>query len=312
MPHRINFTDFDELFRPGTGEENNISGLLHHHFDLELSPEPDFLFYSVFGREKPQHAHPRFNHCIKIWCSGENFRPDFTQCDYALSSDYLDDEPRHLRLPFYAWYLYYHGPGRRLVKGPDYDASAVLKSKTRFCNFVYSNPLAKTRIDFLRRLSKYKQVDSGGNVLNNVGRRVTNKLDFMTPYKFTIAFENSSWPGYTTEKLVEPMLVDSLPIYWGNPLVGREFNSLSIVNCHDYPTLDDVVERVVQLDRDDDAYVSMLRQPWFADDVENEWCRPDYAVPFFRRVFASKPHSHPKWAGVPPLNFFWKPRVVYS
>ena len=309
-PDRINFTDFDKLFRPGVGKENNISGLLCPHFDLELSPEPDFLFYSVFGQ---QHAHPRFNHCIKIWCSGENFRPDFTQCDYALSSDYLNDEPRHLRLPFYAWYLYYNGTGQKLVKGPpSYDVDSILKSKTRFCNFIYSNPLAKTRIDFFRRLSKYKQVDSGGRVLNNMGQCPSSKLDFIAPYKFTMAFENSSWPGYVTEKLVEPMLVNSLPIYWGNPVVGRDFNPLSFVNCHDYPTLDDAVERVIQLDRDDYAYVNMLHQPWFINNVENEWCQRDYMVPFFRRVFANKPHSRPKWAGVPPLNFFWRPRVAYS
>ena len=38
----------------------------------------------------------------------------------------------------------------------------------------------------------------------------------------TIAFENSSFPGYTTEKIFEPMLEGSIPIYWGNPRVDED------------------------------------------------------------------------------------------
>ena len=62
-----------------------------------------------------------------------------------------------------------------------------------------------------------------GRVLNTLGHRVADKQAFLRDYKFTIAFENESHPGYTTEKIVEPMLADSIPIYWGDPLVGTDF-----------------------------------------------------------------------------------------
>jgi len=303
--HRINFVDFHTSFNV---EHNSILGCLRPYFDLELSNEPEFLFYSVWGFK---HHHPRFHHCIKIWCTEENFRPDFTKCDYALSFDHLTNEPRHLRLPLYVRYLYHHqeGTGKGLVKSLDYNPISILRSKTRFCNFIYSNPQAKTRIAFFLKLSKYKHVDSGGAVLNNLNHRPENKLEFITPYKFTIAFENASWPGYVTEKLVEPMLVDSLPIYWGNPLIDREFNARSFVNCHDYQTLDEAVEQIIHLDQDNDAYLDKLRQPWFTDNVKNEYCKTDYLVPFFTRVFANKPHSQPKWARVIPRNFWDNPQT---
>src|SRR5207249_8371440 len=48
------------------------------------------------------------------------------------------------------------------------------------------------------------------------------KRAFISQYKFTIAFENSSYPGYHTEKILDPMMVDSLPIYWGNPCIRSE------------------------------------------------------------------------------------------
>jgi hypothetical protein len=300
MPfHRINFVDFHPLFSPSG---NSMIACLRPHFDIELSNEPEFLFYSVFGTT---HTRPQFNHCIKIWCTEENFRPNFTKCDYALTFDHLDNDPRHLRLPLYVRYLFHHwqNTGRELIKPPDFNPSAILASKTKFCNFVYSNANAKTRIEFFHKLSKYKKVDSGGAVLNNLKHRPSNKLEFIQPYKFTIAFENSSWPGYVTEKLVEPMLMDSIPIYWGSPTVGHEFNSRSFINCHDHLSLDEAVKQVILLDNDDEAYLAKIREPWFPDNVANKYCQPDYLIPFFTKVFAEKPHSHPKWKNTVPLNF---------
>ena len=304
-PHRINFIDFHGLFSPCG---NSMIEGLRPYFDLELSSEPEFLFYSVFGTG---HTRSQFNHCIKIWCTEENFRPDFTKCDYALTFDHLDNEPRHLRLPLYVRYLFHHhqDTGRGLIKSPDFNPSRVLEAKTGFCNFIYSNANAKTRIEFFHKLSKYKKVDSGGTVLNNLNYRPPNKLEFIKAYKFTIAFENSSWPGYVTEKLVEPMLMDSMPIYWGSPSVGHEFNSRSFINCHDYASLDDVIEQVVHLDKNDDAYLAKMKEPWFPVNVTNSYCQPDYLVPFFTKVFAEKPHSLPKWKNTKPTAW-WTERLI--
>ena len=89
------------------------------------------------------------------------------------------------------------------------------------------------RNDFFRRLSRYRPVDSGGRVLNTLGHRVADKQAFLRDYKFTIAFENESHPGYTTEKIVEPMLAASIPIYWGDPEVARHFDMDGIIACRD-------------------------------------------------------------------------------
>ena len=76
MPaHQVNFVDFHESFSP---KSNSLLNSLLPYFDLKLSDKPDFLFYSVFGFN---HTDPRFNRCIKIWCTEENFRPDFTRCE---------------------------------------------------------------------------------------------------------------------------------------------------------------------------------------------------------------------------------------
>ena len=38
--------------------------------------------------------------------------------------------------------------------------------------------------------------------------------------------------GYTTEKIFEPMIAQSIPIYWGNPRIGEDFNEKSFINCN--------------------------------------------------------------------------------
>lgn len=258
-------------------EKDYFYNVLKGRFSLEISSRPEYLFYSVFGHA---HATRRFDGCVKIFYTGENVRPDMDACDFALSFDHLQ-HPRHLRFPLYVCYQLNHD----LAKSLPLPESLAARS---FCNFVYTNGRPQERIAFFRALSAYKRVDSGGGLLNNIGRKVDDKISFLRQYKFTIAFENSSYPGYTTEKLVQPMVACSLPIYWGNPRVGDDFNRESFLVA-DSADFGGVIEKIVALDRDDAAYLEMLSRPWFPGGVRNEYCQPGYIVPFFERVFEARP-----------------------
>ena len=212
-----------------------------------------------------RHDHRR-HAGVRIFFTGENVAPDWHSTDWAFTFEHTD-HPRHFRLPH--WALYFDPA--RLVRPPDHDPDAVLSRKTRFCAFLASNPLGRERNDFFRRLSRYKPVDSGGKVLNTLGHRVADKRAFLADYKFTIAFENESHPGYTTEKIVEPMLVNSIPIYWGDPCVGRDFDTRSFLSVHDQGpltrrSLDDLVDRVVAVDRDPTLHAALLARPWLRDN----------------------------------------------
>ena len=101
-------------------------------------------------------------------------------------------------------------------------------------------------------------MDCGGKVRNNIGYLVPDKIAFLMDYKFNIAFENESYPGYTTEKLPESFIGNTVPIYWGNPLIDKEFNAGAFINAHEFRNLDQVVEFVVELDRNDLLYRKYL------------------------------------------------------
>jgi hypothetical protein len=257
---KINFTDFWKEF---IKTDNIFWNLLSKKYDLELSDNPDILFYSYFGYEFRKYK------CLKVFFQGENFRPNFRECDFSFSFDYTPGNSRNLRLPLY--YFYDDVNKLTLPKDPEKIAS----EKTKFCAFIVSNKFSAKRINFFKKLSKYKKVDSGGATCNNIGHRVDNKIEFIKQYKFTLAFENSSFPGYTTEKIFEPMLVSSVPIYWGNPLVYKDFNTKSFINYNDYKNDEEVIAKIIEIDKNPDLYYEMLKQPYFTDNKINEFVKDE-------------------------------------
>ena len=248
---RLRFVGFWDGFDP---HDNFFTRLLAPRWRIDQDADPDFILYTTVGARRRDWL--RYD-CTRIFFTGENVGPDWLNCDWAFTFRH-DPHPRHRRLPL--WVLYADAAG--LVKPAAIDAEAILAGKDRFCAFVVSNPLCRTRNDFFQKLSRYRRVDSGGKLFNNVGGRVADKRAFLAGCRFTIAFENESSPGYTTEKVVEPMLVDSIPIYWGDPLVGRDFDTTSFLSAHDSPSLDDLVERVVAVDRDPALCARLLERPW--------------------------------------------------
>ena len=266
---KIDFTDF---WRDFDKMDNYFYHLLSEKYQLEISEEPDFLIYCTKGT-----AHRRYS-CIKIFYTGENIRPDFWECDFAFSFDY-SESGKNYRLPLYALY---DDAEKILLKPPVAD---ILRSKTNFCNFIYSNSKAKERIRFFNLLNDYKKVDSGGSVLNNIGYNVQNKREFIRSYKFTISFENESYPGYLTEKIFEPMLEWSLPIYWGDPLVANEFNSKSFINVREYNSFEDVVRRIIQIDNSNELYSDYLKEPYFFNNEMPKNIRKENILRQFDLIF---------------------------
>ncbi len=273
MKVKLAFSDFWVGFKP---HYNWFYLFLQKHFEVELSDYPDFLIYSAYGNRHLTYK------CTKIFYTGENVRPDFNFCDYALTFDFLN-HPRHLRLPLYA--AIYGMEPEKLLENKLIDIEQFLDIKKEFCAMVVSQANSQKRIEFFHKLSKYKKVHSGGKVLNNVGGPVRNKLQFISEFKFTFAFENSSYPGYVTEKVYEPMFVNSIPIYWGSPSVHLDFNPKSFVNYHDYNNDDEVIERIIDLDQDKYKMAELLNESWFTDNQLNKYCDRERLRLFFETIF---------------------------
>jgi len=279
---RIKFVDFYPNFNP---QKVSIWQPLWRHYDVQLSDEPEWLVYSVFGNE-----HLNYNNCVKIFFTGENQAPDFNLCDYALGFEHMQFGDRYLRFPL--WVMYPQDTQPMLHK----HEQPSLAAKSGFCSFVVSNANSSAeRETFFDLLSRYKTVNSGGRWRNNVGGPVADKLEFQSRHKFSIAFENTSHPGYTTEKLAQSFAAQTVPIYWGDPLVADVFNPDAFVNCHDFASWDEVIDRIRQIDNNDALWLQMVSTPALRDpqlvertmaDVEAFLCHIFDQTPLDARRFS--------------------------
>ncbi len=268
---KINFVDFWGDFDK---TNNYFYNLLKQNFNIEISNNPDFLFYSVFG-----NSHLSYK-CTRIFFTGENIGPNYNNCDYSMCHDYLNDN-RHYRLP-----LYILNGGYYELVDKKIDDSLLNR---KFCNFIVSNGSSLVRNNFFSNLCKYKMVDSGGRFMNNIGYAVDDKLKFQSDYKFSIAFENDAYrpnrDGYTTEKIMQPMLANSIPIYWGNTLIDKEFNNKSFINYHDFKSEDEMIEYIIFLDNNDEEYMKVMREPWLIDNKVLEGLKEENIKKFLYNIF---------------------------
>jgi hypothetical protein len=172
----------------------------------------------------------------RVFLTGENATPLMDHCEWALAFDYEADigHERYMRYPLYVWG---NGGGsilhRLAARQPETPEERL--ARPHFCAFIYGNKRAKLRRWLFRVLSLYRKVDAPGRVQRNcapIGNSLADKLAFLKDRRFTIAFENSSASGYTTEKIVDAMLAGSVPIYWGNPRVAEDFDERCFINWH--------------------------------------------------------------------------------
>lgn len=254
---KIGFTDMWPSFGIG---DYDITRILSEKFCLELSSRPDILFCGQFGEE-----HKKYGNCKKVLWITEPWELHLDDYDYAFGFPYVEREG-YLRYNTYA-------PRSNLIQCRDAFADEALAHR-KFCNFIYSQDAfgegARLRKEFCLALEKYRHVDCPGKVLNNMAsdclaprfakNQWESKMDFIKQYKFTIAFENHSIPGYSTEKLWQAFCAGSVPIYWGNPCVLQEVNAESFINCNDYGNdFEAVINRIREVDENDELYMSMLR-----------------------------------------------------
>lgn len=57
------------------------------------------------------------------------------------------------------------------------------------------------------------------------------KSDGLAPYRYSIVIENVREKNYFSEKLVDAVLCETVPIYWGCPNIGDFFNTEGMILC---------------------------------------------------------------------------------
>jgi hypothetical protein len=272
-PIRLGFVDTfkaAELF---------FTDLLSKHYEVIRDDDnPEYLIFGDFG---DRHWSYNPKQVRKIYYTGENRRPNYWTYDFAITFDHVNS-PNHFRLPLYIIDMWSMVKIDKVLDRFDYlcnrkiDVEEEMRLKTDFCSFVVSNPNYQPRNHFFEMLSRYKKVDSGGKYQNNIGRElpsddIRNKLEFLRSRKFNICFENGVYPGYVTEKIVNAFAANTIPIYFGDPLITREFNPKAFVHIPLHPNgFNHYMDMVISLDQNDELYKQKLSEPVFHNDIPND------------------------------------------
>ncbi|XP_036146861.1 alpha-(1,3)-fucosyltransferase 10 isoform X2 [Monomorium pharaonis] len=124
---------------------------------------------------------------------------------------------------------------------------------------------------YILELIKHIRIDSYGACLNNakLNDKLRNNyldilndhefLSFVARYKFTIAFENAICDDYITEKLWRPLIVGSVPIYYGSPSFKDWLpNNKSAISISDFDGPIQLANFLHNLLKNDSAYEEYL------------------------------------------------------
>lgn len=239
--------------------------------------DADLLVYSDFGER-----HWEFKG-MKVYLTGENMLPDFDQCDLAYTPAEMPGDDRAVRLPYFAQVLPELGT---LVRPADHDPRAAI-DRAEFACFVASNPRGAVRNRFFKALHRRRPVVSAGRHFNTTGVPLADKMALLRRFRFNLAFENSRSPGYVTEKLVEPLLTGTIPVYWGAPDVAREFNPGCMIDVSTFPSHEAAIERLLEVDADETARLRLLAAPPFVGNREPACLSDEHLVGPLLRLIGS-------------------------
>ncbi len=68
-------------------------------------------------------------------------------------------------------------------------------------------------------------------VMGRAFKPFDKKEDGLAPYRYSVIIENCREPDHFSEKLIDCLLCNTIPIYWGCPNVDRYFNTKGMVIC---------------------------------------------------------------------------------
>lgn len=229
--------------------------------DLENA---DIVIYSSFGQN---HKTVNRKKTKKIFFTGENIRPNHSECDYSFTFDFDDYCGKNIRIPL--WYLYIdwfdvksYGNPQYLLPLNEMTGKWFLRKKNKKCCTVFSSPKPQ-RYSIISALSQYFSVDCYGKPFGNHSDGEEIKYNIISDYKINICFENSIYSGYVTEKLLHARTAGNLALYWGHNDVKYDFNKDGFINANEFNSFEECAEYVKYVIDNADKYNKIINTPIF-------------------------------------------------
>jgi alpha(1,3/1,4) fucosyltransferase len=148
----------------------------------------------------------------------------------------------------------------------------------------HRNELYTSRMLAIRHFEKHNELDLYGHGWDEIRPRfhswrgtVDRKSDVMCGYKFALAYENSDFPGYVTEKIFDAMFAGCIPVYAGAQDIANFIPPLAFLEARRFSTYDKMLDYMVTMS--DSEYSLRL-------DAIESFVRGDQIKAFWPEAFA--------------------------
>jgi hypothetical protein len=272
--------DWLELQRPmrlslhgfWTGFNKNtwcITGLLESKVSIEwVTENPDVILASVFGGRCANEA-------FSMMYIGEPkvLTPKQANwADYTISFD--PDSSNNMHLPHWQHDCIFYDPTTKVITFSC--ERRPLKPKTEFMAIFAGHDNFGTRGPYFDAISRYRSIDSYGgwrrnkpsdNMRSDEENRSKAKMSVLDRYRYSLALENIRQNWYTTEKLTESFMSNTVPIYCGAPNLSESVFNLEAMIDVTHLDPSETLKEVFRLEQDPMRYEEMLQMPIFSRPV---------------------------------------------
>lgn len=112
------------------------------------------------------------------------------------------------------------------------DPAHSVTSKTRMASLIASSKTILEGHKLRHRI--VARVQARGLPVDVMGRGYRpfqEKAEGLAPYRYSVVIENSREPSYFSEKLIDALLCETVPIYWGAPDIAAYFDIDGMILC---------------------------------------------------------------------------------
>lgn len=136
--------------------------------------------------------------------------------------------------------------------------------------------IASSKRDLEGHILRHEMVEWAGekglemDVMGRGYKPFDTKSDGLAPYRFSVVIENVQEPNYFTEKIIDAILCESVPIYWGCPNIERFIDTDGMIICNSADDLRAAIAAasVAEYDRRLPALKAIKEKAAFWGDLE--------------------------------------------
>ena len=119
-----------------------------------------------------------------------------------------------------------------------------LYQKTKLISMIYSGKQSMEGHRLRHTIAQQYQLQEIDYYGHGAGKPIVDKQDGLQDYYFSIIVENTNQPNYFTEKLIDCLVVGTIPIYWGCPNILEFFNVDGFLTFNTVEELEQIIKNI--------------------------------------------------------------------